>query len=59
LGRPVIYTCRKKEWDEGKAHFDTNHLNTIIWDPNDLGDAAKRLTATIRATQLAEAKMTD
>jgi hypothetical protein len=58
LGRPVIYTCRKKEWDEGKAHFDTSHLNTIVWDPGNLEDAATRLTATIRATLPAEAKMT-
>jgi hypothetical protein len=59
LGRPVIYTCRKKEWNEGKPHFDTSHLNTIIWDPKNLGDAAAHLTATIRNTLPAEAKMTD
>jgi hypothetical protein len=59
LGRPVFYTCRKKEWDEGKAHFDTSHLNTIVWDPGNLEEAASRLTATIRATLPAEAKMTD
>ena len=59
LGRPVIYTCRKMEWKEGKSHFDTSHLNTIIWDPENLGDAATRLTATIRATLPAEAKMPD
>jgi len=65
LGRPVIYTCRKKEWNEfdedgrRKVHFDTNHLVTIIWDPADLADATKRLTATIRATLPGEAKMSD
>lgn len=59
LGLPVIYTCRKKEWDEGKSHFDTSHLKTIIWDPENLDDAAKHLTVTIRATLPAEAKMTD
>jgi hypothetical protein len=32
LGRPVIYTCGKKEWNERdlpgeqKVHFDTNHI---------------------------------
>jgi hypothetical protein len=57
LGRPVIYTCRKQEWD--KSHFDTSHLNTIIWDPENLEHAGTRLTATIRATLPAEAKMTD
>jgi hypothetical protein len=59
LGRPVIYTCRKQEWDAKKSHFDTSHLNTIIWDPENLRDAGTRLTATIRATLPSEAKMTD
>lgn len=59
LGRPVIYTCRKKEWDERKTHFDTSHLNTIDWDPENLQVTKMRLTATIRSTLPAEAKMTD
>jgi len=65
LGRPVIYTCRKDVWDarddqgKSKVHFDTSHLVTIVWDPDNLPDAAKRLTATIRATLPAEAKMSD
>lgn len=59
MGRPVIYTCRKAEWDAKATHFDTNHLVTVIWDPEDLVDAARRLTATIRATLPAEAVMTD
>jgi nucleoside 2-deoxyribosyltransferase len=59
LGRPVIYTCRKKEWEDRKTHFDTNHLHTIIWDSTNLKKAAPDLTATIRATLPAEAKMTD
>jgi hypothetical protein len=52
LGRPVIYTCRKMEWDERKTHFDTSHMQHIIWDPNNLEDAATPLTAMIRATLL-------
>jgi hypothetical protein len=59
LGKPVIYTCRQSEWEERKVHFDTNHLVTIIWSPDDLDFAAVRLTATIRATLPAEAKLTD
>ena len=68
LGRPVIYTCRKAEWDrrddrdksgQGTIYFDTNHMATIIWDPAKLNDAAEALTAMIRATLPAEAKMTD
>ncbi len=60
LGTPgppsVIYTCREAEWDAQRSHFDTNHLNTIVWDPADLPDAAARLTAMIRATLPGEAK---
>lgn len=59
LGRPVIYTCRKREWDERKSHFDTNHLATIIWDPDNLQAASTQLTAMIRATLPSEAKMSD
>lgn len=65
LGRPVIYTCRRKEWDlvdengRRKVHFDTNHLATVIWDPANPDEAAQRLTAMIRATLPAEAKMTN
>ncbi len=65
LGRPVIYTCRKSAWDERdehgkpKVHFDTSHLVTIIWEPDKLGEAAERLTATIRASLPSIAKMTD
>jgi hypothetical protein len=59
LGRPVIYTCRKTVWDERKTHFDTNHLVTIIWEPDQLEDAGTRLTATIRATLPGEARLTD
>jgi nucleoside 2-deoxyribosyltransferase len=59
LGKPVIYTCRKAEWDERKVHFDTNHLVTIIWEPDNLRDAADRLTATIRARLPGEATLGD
>jgi hypothetical protein len=59
LSHPVIYTCRKPEWDERKTHFDTNHLVTIIWEPDQLEDAGTRLTATIRATLPGEARLTD
>jgi hypothetical protein len=59
LGRLVIYTCRKDKWQSGEPHFDANHLNTIVWDPENLQDAATRLAAMIRATLPAEAKMMD
>lgn len=59
FGLPVIYTCKKSQWDETKTHFDTNHLLTILWDPADLQKAGRELTATIRATLRAEARQTD
>ena len=55
LGRPVIYTCKESAWKSGSSHFDTNHLTTIVWDPNDLDTAGSRLAATIRATLPEEA----
>jgi hypothetical protein len=58
-GKPVIYTCRHDHWSAGKSHFDTNHLATIVWDPARLKDAEVRLTAMIRATLPAEAKLGD
>lgn len=59
LERPVIYTCSNEFFDDKGTHFDTNHCHTIIWDPNDLQDAAVRLKATIRATLPAEAMLED
>ena len=59
LGRPVIYTCRDAEWEERASHFDTNHLVTVIWKPDNLVKAASDLTATIRATLPSEATLED
>jgi nucleoside 2-deoxyribosyltransferase len=65
LGVPVIYTCRKDRWeakdsdDKPFVHFDTNHRVTILWDLKQPEEAAKKLTARIRATLPAEAKMSD
>lgn len=59
LGRPVIYTCRQKEWEEEGSHFDTNHLRTIIWNPGDLDEAVAKLKSMIRVTLPEEAAMVD
>lgn len=59
LGKPVIYTCEKKQWDSEGTHFDTNHLHTVVWTKEELEDAASRLTASVRATFPEEAQMTD
>lgn len=59
LGRPVIYTCEKSVWKEGKSHFDTNHLLTVIWDKDNPDEAVNKLKAAIRATLPDEAKLSD
>ena len=59
LGLPVIYTCRRKEFEDKTAgtHFDTNHHLTVVWNPDNLEEAVGKLKATIRATLPGEALM--
>lgn len=56
LGKPVIYTCRKKDFED--AHFDTNHRYTISWESDKLEEAAEKLVNMIRA-YIPGAKMED
>jgi hypothetical protein len=48
MGLPVIWTCHKD--DMGNAHFDTNHLNHIVWD--DIAEFRKKLTNMILGTSI-------
>lgn len=53
LGRPVIYTCEKKVFDNQhpdyeKPHFDTNHLQTIPWTYSTIDDDMRKLKASLR-----------
>lgn len=50
LGKVVIYTCEKGEFESKKTHFDTNHHQTIAWDEKLPHEAGKSLKAVIRAT---------
>lgn len=59
LGKPVIYTCRKDVHEKEGTHFDTNHHLTVVWDPENIGEALEKLKATIRATLPEEAKLND
>lgn len=66
LGKPVIYTCEEKFFyrkdphvEAGGVHFDTNHQLVIVWDGNELQEAAEMLKATIRATLSEDAKLKD
>ena len=58
-GLPVIYTCKRAEWQKAKTHFDTNHMATVLWDASDLKPSENELTAMIRATLRGEAKQSD
>ena len=59
LGKPVIYTCERRKFEDSKTHFDTNHHLTIIWDENCPEASGVRLTETIRATLPHIARLTD
>lgn len=59
MGKPVIYTCEKKKFDETKTHFDTNHHLTIVWEKECPEKAGESLAATIRATLPHLAKQMD
>lgn len=59
LGKKVIYTCEKKFYEKNKTHFDTNHLQTIIWEEDKLKEASENLKAIIRNTFPSDAKMQD
>ena len=48
LGKPVIYICKQKKFDEKSTHFDTNHCTTVFWDRDNDEGFKKELIATIR-----------
>ena len=48
LGKPVIYICEKKKFDEKNTHFDTNHCTTVPWSRDDDEGFCQELTATLR-----------
>jgi hypothetical protein len=63
LGRPVFYTCRADVLSDRDApdypHFDTAHQLIIGWDPANPSRGMNELTAAIRATLPAEARLED
>ena len=48
LGKPVIYICEQKKFDEKSTHFDTNHCTTVLWPRDNDENFKKELIATIR-----------
>lgn len=59
LGKRVFYTCEKSKFENVNTHFDTSHQHTILWESDNLPDAAEELKAVIRNTLPGEAKMSD
>ena len=40
---PVIFTCRKDEFQNNKPHFDIEHYNFIIWEPSKIPEFKNKL----------------
>lgn len=48
LGKPVIYLCESKKFEDAKTHFDTNHCTTVIWSSGAEEEFLNDLIATVR-----------
>ena len=48
LGKPVVYTCERKRFDEVRTHFDTNHCTTVFWSSDDPEKFREEFADTIR-----------
>ena len=48
LGKPVIFICEKRKFEDEGTHFDTNHCTTVPWSRDDGEGFKQRLTATLR-----------
>lgn len=64
LGKKVIYSCEQTIFEgEGSGrkgtHFDTNHLQTVVWQAEKLDEAGDKLKSIIRNTFPDKAKMVD
>jgi hypothetical protein len=66
VGKPVIYTCDKRFFDKAApyegcsgVHFDVNHHQHVLWQPDNVMAAENALVAAIRATLPSEANLED
>jgi hypothetical protein len=48
LGKPVIYLCEKKAFEDRNIHFDVNHCMTVMWSEDAPAQAVDLLAATIQ-----------
>jgi hypothetical protein len=59
LDRPVIYTCRRDVVERKQTHFDTEHQQIVLWEPDKLEKARAEITAMVRVALPGEATMPD
>lgn len=59
LDKKVIYTCEESDFQKNKTPFDVNHFHTVTWKSEQPDKVEDRLTAVIRNTFPADAKMED
>jgi hypothetical protein len=48
LGKKVYYTCEASKFEKVKTHFDTEHMLTVKWNPEDMTPALDELKSAIR-----------
>ena len=48
LGKPVVYICQKKVFEDESTHFDTNHCTTVPWTTDDQDGFCEALVATLK-----------
>ena len=48
LGKPVVYICERKKFEDKPPHFDTNHCTTVLWSREDPDRFRQELIATLR-----------
>lgn len=59
LGKPVIYLCEETKFKKESTHFDTSHLQTILWETGKEEECVKKLKDLIRVILPDKAKMED
>lgn len=48
LGKPVIYTCEQRRFEEVQTHFNTNHCTTVMWSSGDTESFRGALSGALR-----------
>jgi hypothetical protein len=59
LGKKVYYTCEASKFVSVKTHFDTEHMLTVKWNPEDMAPALDELKSAIRNDFPADAVQSD